>query len=352
MTPAFQLPRLPPLSANDITKLVNATDPLKNLDPSIPTSHLSKILIPRVSGTENSLVVRNHIVSTLKALNWHVELDEFLDTTPLGPKRFANIIATKDPQATRRFVLSAHYDSKYFANFQFVGATDSAASCAMMLDLAEALNPLLEKQKKRVYARKGGEGDTEDMTLQLVFFDGEEAFGDWSDSDSLYGSRHLAEKWATTRILQHHKKHPTKAPKTEIQGIEHLIILDLLGARDPIVRSNFPDTAWLFDAMASAERRLGDSGAFVFGNQTDMAPGKWKSYFLPRATTTEVKIIPDDHIPFLKRGVSVLHVIPVNIPVVWHKNTDDAAALDLPTIRRWSLILRVFMSEYLNLHQN
>ena len=185
--------------------------------------------------------------------------------------------------------------------------------------------------------------------------------------------RHLAEKWATTRILQHHKQHPTKAPKTEIQRIEHLILLDLLGARDPIVRSNFPDTTWLFDAMASAERRLGDSGAFVFGNQTDMAPGKWKSYFLPRATTTEVKIIPDDHIPFLKRGVSVLHVIPVNIPVVWHKDTvrilvyglyiypsrclfkffkDDAAALDLPTIRRWNLILRVFVSEYLNLHQN
>ena len=45
---SIQVSRLPPLSANDITKLVNATDPLKNLDPSIPTSHLSKILIPRV----------------------------------------------------------------------------------------------------------------------------------------------------------------------------------------------------------------------------------------------------------------------------------------------------------------
>jgi len=30
-------------------------------------------------------------------------------------------------------------------------------------------------------------------TLQLIFFDGEEAFGEWSDDDSLYGSRHLAE---------------------------------------------------------------------------------------------------------------------------------------------------------------
>jgi len=30
-------------------------------------------------------------------------------------------------------------------------------------------------------------------TLQLIFFDGEEALSDWSENDSLYGSRHLAE---------------------------------------------------------------------------------------------------------------------------------------------------------------
>src|ERR1019366_3809116 len=31
--------------------------------------------------------------------------------------------------------------------------------------------------------------------IYLVFFDGEEAVHDWSDTDSLYGSRHLAPKW-------------------------------------------------------------------------------------------------------------------------------------------------------------
>ncbi|NXT04303.1 QPCT cyclotransferase, partial [Prunella fulvescens] len=30
------------------------------------------------------------------------------------------------------------------------------------------------------------------LTLQLLFLDGEEAFGAWSHSDSLYGARHLA----------------------------------------------------------------------------------------------------------------------------------------------------------------
>lgn len=36
------------------------------------------------------------------------------------------------------------------------------------------------------------------MTLQLLFFDGEEAFEEWSNTDSLYGARHLAEQMAKT----------------------------------------------------------------------------------------------------------------------------------------------------------
>jgi hypothetical protein len=39
---------LPSLSSTDITRLVTAKDPLFNLDPTNPSSHLSKILIPRV----------------------------------------------------------------------------------------------------------------------------------------------------------------------------------------------------------------------------------------------------------------------------------------------------------------
>lgn len=34
-----------------------------------------------------------------------------------------------------------------------------------------------------------------DVTLQMVFFDGEEAFQEWTSTDSLYGARHLAEVW-------------------------------------------------------------------------------------------------------------------------------------------------------------
>lgn len=154
---------------------------------------------------------------------------------------------------------------------------------------------------------------------------------------------------------------------TELDGIEHLILLDLLGAPQPSIRSFYLDTAWLFDALVSVERRLGDSGAFNYGDNQEMAPGKWSSYFKSRQEAQmNYGYIGDDHVPFLEKGVSILHLIPEPFPRVWHtlkvndrcyifreeiimKAKDDASALDIPTMRRWNIMLRVFLSEYLHL---
>ena len=58
----------------------------------------------------------------------------------------------------------------------------------MMLNAARELDSLLAVQKKQ----------NPEITLQLIFLDGEEAFVDWTDKDSIYGARHLAKKWAST----------------------------------------------------------------------------------------------------------------------------------------------------------
>ena len=61
-----------------------------------------------------------------------------------------------------------------------------------MLDLAETLDPLLNERMVRL---ENGEEDDEDVsetTLQLVFFDGEEAFKDWTATDSIYGARYVS----------------------------------------------------------------------------------------------------------------------------------------------------------------
>lgn len=92
-------------------------------------------------------------------------------------------------------MLVAHYDSKLTPK-DFIGATDSAAPCAMMLHVAKSLDAALTKKWADMEA-KGmtgeGLGDDEDdiayKGVMLLFLDGEEAFHSWTDNDSLYGAR-------------------------------------------------------------------------------------------------------------------------------------------------------------------
>lgn len=67
----------------------------------------------------------------------------------------------------------------------------------MLLDLAEALNPMLEARMKRIQDDIAHEDeiDAAETTLQLVFFDGEEAFKQWTHTDSVYGARYAFMSW-------------------------------------------------------------------------------------------------------------------------------------------------------------
>ncbi|CAG8764328.1 14412_t:CDS:2, partial [Racocetra persica] len=184
---------------------------------------LKPLLITRVPGTEESVKVQKFIISNFKKLGWHIEQDNFTDHTPLGEKSFNNIIVTKDINARRRLVLAAHYDSKYFPPpNEFVGATDSAVPCAMLIDLAHRLNPYFDHRK---------DVESADLTLQIIFFDGEEAFESWTSTDSLYGSRHLAEKWENTYMMT--TTNPDNKARSVLDAIDVFVLLDLLGAKEP-----------------------------------------------------------------------------------------------------------------------
>ena len=82
-------------------------------------------------------------------------MDEFDDFTPIGPKRFTNIIATLNPNAKRRLMLAAHYDSKYFPENPdgtkrfFLAATDSAIPCAMLIEIAKVVTPLFRARQQQ-----------------------------------------------------------------------------------------------------------------------------------------------------------------------------------------------------------
>jgi len=81
-----------------------------------------------------------HIKTQMTQLGWHVQSDSLVGNTPFGPKTFTNIIAIQNPSAFRWLTLACHFDSKYFEEFEFIGATDSAVPCAMLIDIARHLN--------------------------------------------------------------------------------------------------------------------------------------------------------------------------------------------------------------------
>ncbi len=235
------------------------------------------IAIVRVPDTPGIRAVEQYITGQLAALGdvFRVEVDEFSAATPLGRKTFRNIVATVRREAAavpraRRVVLAAHYDSKYFASGTFVGATDSAVPCAMLLDLARMVSA----------------SDTGPLALglQLVFFDGEEALVQWTAQDSLYGARHLAELVYFSRQLK----------------------------KQQLLHNN--DLAASFFSAAAG----------------------WGT-------------IEDDHVPFLQRGVPILHLISTPFPPGWHSEGDNLASLDENSIEDLAAIFRVFLASILNL---
>lgn len=57
----------------------------------------------------------------------------------------------------------------------------------------------------------------------------------------------------------------------------------------------------------------------------------------------------DDHIPFMARGVEVLHIIPSPFPRVWHTINDDGEHLDLSVVEDWGKMVTAFIGEWMDL---
>ena len=162
-------------------------------------SLLAPILIPRVPGTEGQAKVQTHFVDffTTQLPKWSVNWHNSTSKTPATGNKdipFSNLIIRRDPPWTQagdvgRLTLVAHYDSKYHPE-GFIGATDSAAPCAMLLHVARSIDEALTKKWDAMKAAgDAGSGLEEEKGVQILLLDGEESWISWTDTDSLYGAR-------------------------------------------------------------------------------------------------------------------------------------------------------------------
>jgi Zn-dependent M28 family amino/carboxypeptidase len=228
---------------------------------------------PRPDGSPAIANLRAMIKRQLALRGCEVVSDRFTAHTPDGPVQMENVIAKFPGKSGRAIAVTGHYDTKKMANF--VGANDGGSSTGVLLELAAVL-----------------QGQPRADDVYLVFFDGEEAFHEWSDTDSLYGSRHLAEKWA--------------ADGTNAK-LKALINVDMIGDKG---------LRLIYD---------GNSAASVRKLIWDVADSLGYSSAFPR----QLSAIDDDHIPFIKAGVRAVDLIDFDSQTTfWHTPKDTMDKLD------------------------
>jgi len=237
---------------------------------------------PRPSGSEAIRKSQAYILGELKALGCYAIQDDFTGSTPLGPTPMKNIIAKFPGKSGKIIAITGHYDTKSMPGTFFVGANDGGSSAGFLLELAKTI------------AHDPRQGE-----VQLVWFDGEEAVAQWTESDSLYGSRHLAERWAADGTLAR---------------ITALINVDMIGDKDLDVLNDLNSSAPLRELVWRVADRLG-----------------YGRHFLRQQSAIE-----DDHIPFLRRGINALDLIdftygPNNS--FWHNDKDTVDKLSAESLQ-------------------
>jgi glutaminyl-peptide cyclotransferase len=223
---------------------------------------------PRPSGSAALTQCREYILAQLKAAGIATREDAFDAETPRGRVRMVNVIATIPGRRTDRIAIATHFDTKLFTQFRFVGASDGASSTAAVLELGRVLK-----------------GQQHEFTIELLFFDGEEAVGEWREGDNTYGSRHYVDAAKKSNTLA---------------SLKALILLDMIGDRNLNIRRDSNSTKWLTDFVWASARKLGYAASF------------------PNDETT----IDDDHMPFVRAGVPSVDIIDLDYPA-WHTAQDD-----------------------------
>ncbi|KAK4661715.1 uncharacterized protein QC763_707030 [Podospora pseudopauciseta] len=324
--------------------------------PSQPLSLLSPLLIPRVPGTPGQIRAQEHFIKffTKNLPEWEISWQNSTGTTPVtGDKQvpFQNIILRREPPWTKKrgpgqaslLTLVAHYDSKIEPK-GFIGATDSAGPCAVLMYTAREIEKELVKMwgaQDGGKVEEGGEGKGkrgEDVGVQILLLDGEEAFDRWTDTDSLYGARSLAQHWEAN-------PYPAMSKfKNPMRQISLFVLLDLLGSASPRVPSYFQSTHWAYQRMASIEGRMRQMGILKTSPKEPFLPdgGKNSTQFESQG------FVGDDHVPFMARGAPVLHLIPTPFPRVWHTMEDDGEHLDIETLRDWAMLVTGFVMEWMD----
>jgi glutaminyl-peptide cyclotransferase len=219
--------------------------------------HVAKLVGygPHPSGSEALGRAASYIATQLQDYGLTTDEQVFVAQTPYGTRQFRNVIAKTRVQqsgSNRVIIIGSHYDTKLFTNVTFVGANDGGSSTGTLLEIA------------RVAA--------DQPNLWFVFFDGEEAMVQFSDTDGLWGSKFFVDNLKS---------------KDQVKSIKAMILLDMVGDKNLKVTVAGTIGQEVFDAARGAG---------------------FRDYFNYGANA-----ILDDHVPFERAGIPAVDLIDADL---------------------------------------
>ena len=248
---------------------------------------------PRTPGSAALKETREYIVEQLEKFGWQVERQTFTDETPRGKVAFVNLIA-RQPNESRRaqyFLLCSHYDTKTFDSIRFVGADDGGSSSGALLEMARvlSLHPTLAAR------------------IELVFFDGEEAYNGFTKTDGLYGSRYFAQQIEKTGTEKRYRGG---------------ILWDMIGDRNLGITLSPDSPQQLTRDIFAAAVALQARDAFTFSNNN----------------------ILDDHNPLNEIGIPTIDLIDFDYPP-WHTAEDTMDKLSAASLQTVGAVTAYYLTE-------
>lgn len=259
---------------------------------------------PRVPNTKAHEAAGDYLVKTLEQYGFTVTEQKFTVTTYDGQKLNArNIIGSYQPQATKRIMLAAHWDSRPYSDqdstrktLPVLGANDGGSGVGILLEVARTLH---ENQNKP------------DLGVDIFFFDAEDwgtTAGPSSDKYAGFclGSRH----WADNKHIPGYSAY-------------FGILLDMVGAKGATFLKEGLSTQYANEVVRTVWNTASQLG--------------YSNYFIDQAGPT----ITDDHVPVNEVAkipmIDIIHT-RMNDPSRtffddWHTTGDDMENIDPNTLK-------------------
>jgi glutaminyl-peptide cyclotransferase len=212
---------------------------------------------PRIPNSDGHQQVADFLVETLKRYGAQVAIQEFESNTYEGQKLdLKNIIASFNPEKSKRILLAAHWDTRPFSDKDkekstatFQGANDGASGVGVLLEVARIMHST----------------SLPEVGIDIIFFDGE----DWGEKDGEQRTHRLTDGLQEWWCLgsQHWAKNKHRPNYSAYYGI----LLDMVGARNAQFHREGYSMEFapsIVEKVWDHAHRLGYSHVFVKKTQT------------------------------------------------------------------------------------